>query len=258
MNEWTTDDMMAMALSRFLHDGEIGFIGVGSSGRAHQLVTGIPMAAAFLAQRRGVDFELQIGPLIAPDLDHPPTGWRDNEIYAWDAAALISSEANMDAFLRGLVSVGFISGAQIDQWGNVNVSRVRDGDGWKRLGGALALPEHCAFARRAVLLSDLSPRTFVPDVDYVTGFGHRRGATTRDDLGLPGGGPALVVTDLALFDFDVGRMRLRALYPGVTTSEVQERMSFEPDMNGQVVELDPPGEEEIEMLRELVLPALPW
>lgn len=258
MTEWTTDDMMAVALSHHLRDGEIGFIGVGSSGRAHELVTGIPMAAAFLAKRRGVDFELQIGPLIAPDLDHPPSGWRDNEIYAWDASALISSDANMDAFLRGLVSVGFISGAQIDQWGNVNVSRIRDGDQWKRLGGALALPEHCAFASRAVLLTDLSPRVFVPDVDYVTGFGHRRGATTRRDLGLSGGGPALVVTDLALFDFDGGRMRLSALYPGVTAADVQQRMNFNPQMNGDVAELDPPTEEEIHTLRELVLPALPW
>jgi glutaconate CoA-transferase subunit B len=258
MSDWTTDDMMAVALSRHLGDGEIGFIGVGSSGRAHQLVTGIPMAAAYLAQKRGVDFELQIGPLIGFDLDNPPAGWRDNEIYGWDASALISSDANMDAFLRGLVSVGFISGAQIDQWGNVNVSRIRDGDGWKRLGGALALPEHCAFAGRAILLTDLSPRTFVADVDYVTGFGHRRGETTRQDLGLPGGGPALVVTDVALFDFDAGRMRLSALYPGVTVEDVEERMSFKPDRAAEVLELDPPGEEEIRTLRELVLPALPW
>lgn len=258
MTEWTTDDMMAVALSRHLNDGEIGFIGVGSSGRAHQLVTGIPMAAAYLAQRRGVDFELQIGPLIGLDLDNPPAGWRDNEIYGWDASALISSDANMDAFLRGLVSVGFISGAQIDRWGNVNVSRIRDGDGWKRLGGALALPEHCAFADRAVLLADLSARTFVSDVDYVTGFGHKRDGTSREDLGLPGGGPALVVTDAALFDFDGGRMRLSALYPGVTVEEVERRMSFTPEKGSEVRELGPPDEEEIRTLRELVLPALPW
>jgi glutaconate CoA-transferase subunit B len=258
MSDWTTQDMMALALSRHLNDGEIGFIGVGSSGRAHELVTGIPMSAAYLAQNRGVDFELQIGPLIAPDLDNPPSGWRDNEIYGWDAPALITSDANMDAFLRGLVSVGFISGAQIDQWGNVNVSRIRSNGGWKRLGGALALPEHCAFAGRAVLLSDLSARTFVEDVDYVTGFGHRRGDVTRDQLGLPGGGPQLVVTDKALFDFDGGRMRLTALYPGVSAEDVDGLMGFEPERAPDLAELDPPTDEEVATLRRLHLPELPW
>jgi glutaconate CoA-transferase subunit B len=210
-----TNEMMAVALSRELRDGEIGFIGVGSSGRSHELVTQIPMMAAHLANGRGVDFDLQIGPLIAPDLESPPPSWLDNEIYGWRSPALIASDANMDGFLRGAVSVGFISGAQIDRFGNVNVSRVRGGDGaWKRLGGALALPEHCAFAGRAVLLCDLSERTFVEEVDYVTGFGHRRGSVTRGELGLPGGGPSLLVTDLALFDFEQGELRLAGLYPG--------------------------------------------
>ena len=223
---WDTNTMMALALSRELRDGEIGFIGVGSSGRAHELVTGIPMMATHLARGRGIDFDLQIGPLIAPDLERPPRSWFDNEIYGWTSPALIASDANMEGFLRGEVSVGFISGAQIDRWGNVNVSKIRGKEGaWKRLGGALALPEHCAFAGRAVLLCDLSERTFVEEVDFVTGFGHRRGETTRADLGLPGGGPSVLITDLAAFDFEGGEMRLAALYPGVAPEDVEARMA---------------------------------
>lgn len=254
----TGDEMMAVVLSRDLRDGDMGFIGVGSSGRSHELVTGIPLAAAHIARRGGVDVDLQIGPLIAPDLTQHPDAWRDNELYEWRASALITSDANMDAFLRGAVTVGFISGAQIDQWGNVNVSRIRTPNGWKRLGGALALPEHCAFAGRAVLISDLAPSVFVADVDYVTGFGHRRYGVTRSDLGLPGGGPALVVTDKAVFDFENGRMRLCALYPGVTVADVHDRMSFEPDRIDDLRELEVPTAAELETLAELRLPALPW
>jgi len=251
--------LMALALSRELRDGEIGFIGVGSSGRAHELVTGIPMLAAHLAHGRGIDFDLQIGPLIAPDLERPPASWFDNEIYGWASPALLASDVNMEAFLRGAVSVGFISGAQIDRFGNVNVSKIRGGDGtWKRLGGALALPEHCAFAGRAVLLCDLSERTFVEEVDFVTGFGHRRGETTREDLGLPGGGPALVVTDLATFDFEGGEMRLAALYPGISPGDVEERMGFVPARAPDLTELEPPSEEEAARLASLTLPALPY
>jgi glutaconate CoA-transferase subunit B len=258
-NGFETNEMMALALSRHLADGEIGFIGVGSSGRAHELVTAIPMMAAHLANGRGVDFDLQIGPLIAPDLERPPSSWFDNEIYGWTSPALIPSDVNMDGFLRGAVSVGFISGAQIDRWGNVNVSKIRGKDGtWKRLGGALALPEHCAFAGRAVLLCDLSERTFVEEVDYVTGFGHRRGEVTRDDLGLPGGGPALVVTDLAVFDFEGGEMRLAELYPGVEVEEVEARMGFIPARAADLAELEPPSSDQAERLDGLRLPALPY
>jgi len=256
---WETNEMMALALSHHLRDGEIGFVGVGSSGRAHELVTGLPMMATHLARGRGVDFDLQIGPLIAPDLERPPQSWFDNEIYGWTSPALIPSDVNMDGFLRGAVSVGFISGAQIDRWGNVNVSRIRGKDGsWKRLGGALALPEHCAFAGRAVLLSDLSERTFVEEVDYVTGFGHRRGETTRADLGLPGGGPALLISDLATFDFEGGEMRLAALYPGVEPAQVEERMGFSPRRAEDLAELEPPTDEERGRLASLALPALPY
>lgn len=254
-----TNQMMALALSHELRDGEIGFIGVGSSGRAHELVTAIPMMAAHLAHARGIDFDLQIGPLIGIDLERAPQTYFDNEIYGWPAPALITSDANMEAFLRGAVSVGFISGAQIDRWGNVNVSRVRGPDGsWKRLGGALALPEHCAFAGRAVLLVDLSERTFVEEVDYVTGFGHRRGEVTRAGLGLPGGGPALVVTDLGVFDFDGGEMRLAGLYPGVAAEEVEARMGFVPRRAPDLAELEPPSAEEAERLASLRLPELPY
>jgi glutaconate CoA-transferase, subunit B len=251
--------MMALALSRHLRDGEIGFIGVGSSGRAHELVTQIPMMAAYLAQGEGIDFDLQIGPLIAPDLAQPPGSWFDNEIYGWRSPALIGSDVNMDAFLRGAVSVGFISGAQIDRWGNVNVSKVRGPDGvLKRLGGALALPEHCAFAGRAVILCDLTERTFVEEVDFVTGFGHRRGDVTRADLGLPGAGPSLVVTDVCVFDFDGGEMRLATTYPGVSAEQVEARMGFTPARSEELAELDPPSESERDRLLGLELPALPY
>jgi len=254
-----TDAMMSVALARLFGDGEIGFIGVGSSGRAHTLVTGVPMMAAHLARGRGVDFDLQIGPLIAPDLEQPPQSWFDNEIYGWRAPALIGSDVNMDGFKRGKVSVGFISGAQIDRHGNVNVNRVRAGDGrWKRLGGALALPEHCAFAGRVMLICDLSERTLVEEVDFVTGFGHSHRGVTRADLGLPGGGPAALVSDLAVFDFEGGEMRLAGLYPGVTAEQVEERMGFVPARAPGLGEVEPPSASELERLAGLDLPELPY
>jgi glutaconate CoA-transferase subunit B len=250
--------MMAVVLSRLLQDGEIGFIGVGSSGRAFELVTQIPLQAALLAQHRGVDFEVQIGPLIGLDLTQLPSGWFDNQVYGWRADALLDSDINMDHFIGGRVSVGFISGAQIDRYGNVNISRVRGDSGWKRLGGALALPEHCAFARRAILLADLHPRVFVEEVDFVTGFGHRSRGRTRKELALPGGGPVAAVTDLALLTFSEEGVTVGGLYPNVSLDDVDSRMGFQASRIDDVELIAAPTQVELDVLRGQELPPLPW
>jgi glutaconate CoA-transferase subunit B len=194
------------------------------------LVSAIPLAAAHVARSRGIRFRVQIGPLLDVDVASPPAEWNDAAIYGWSASALIGSDVDMDAFARGEVSVGFISGAQIDRWGNVNVTQVNAADGIRRLGGALAVPEHSAFAGLPVILADLSPRTFVDEVDYVTGFGHRYRDVSRDRLALPGPGPGLVVTDMAAFDFGDAGMRLIALFGDASVDSVLERMAFEPDV----------------------------
>jgi len=252
----TTNELMAHALAAYLGDGEIGFIGVGSSGRAYELVTLIPLMAANLARKRGVDFRIQVGPLLEVDLDNPPVVWDDESVYGWEASALVPSDSNLDSFARGSVSVGFISAAQIDRWGNVNVSQIKTKSGWKRLGGALAVPEHCAFAGRTIVVVDLSPRTFVESVDFVTGFGHRRGEQSRADLQMTGAGPSVVVTDMAIFDFDEGRLRTIALYPDVQASDVFARMAFEPEISNRVG-LVCPTSDDISIMRSFQNPLPP-
>ena len=219
---------MAAFLAGRIPEDAVGFVGVGSSGRSYELVSAIPLAAAHVARTRGTRFRVQIGPLLDIDVAHPPDEWNDERVYAWDAAALVGSDANMDAFSRGEVSVGFVSGAQVDRWGNINVTQVHGPDGIRRLGGALAVTEHCAFARMVVILADLSARTFVESVDYVSGFGHRNGDIARGDLALPGPGPTLVVTDMAAFDFSETGMRLTTLFDDVEVDDVLDRMGFRP------------------------------
>jgi glutaconate CoA-transferase subunit B len=221
---------MAAFLADRMSDGGVGFVGVGSSGRSYELVSAIPLAAAHLARLRGTKFRVQIGPLLDIDVAMPPGEWTDASIYSWDASALVGSDANMDAFARGEVTMGFISGAQIDRWGNINVTQVAAPDGLRRLGGALAVAEHCAFARMPVILADLSTRTFVEDVDYVSGFGHRRGDVRREALQLPGPGPTLVITDLAAFDFAANGMRLTTLFGDAQVDDVFDRMAFRPSV----------------------------
>lgn len=256
---YTTNELMTCELARHLNDGEIGFVGVGTSGRAFSLVAGMPLAAGRLAQlTTAPEFDLQIGPIIGPEMDELPRRWNDATVYSWAASGLVDGADNLDVFARGGVDVGFVSGAQVDRFGNLNVTWIEGREGRRiRLIGALALPEHQACARRSVILADLSPRTFVERVDYVTGVGWLEGGDSRERAGVTtGGGPALVLTDLATFDFapQSRAMRLRSVHPGTSVEQVLAAMGFEPELPAEVAETAAPSEEQLRLIRERIDP----
>ena len=94
--------------------------------------------------------------------------------------------------------------------------------------------------------------SFVDTVDFVTTMGHRNSAGTRKELGLKGGGPDVVVTNLCTFDFDdTGWMRIRSLHPGVTLQEVLDNTGFEPVLPPTLEVTPPPSEDEIRIIREV-------
>jgi glutaconate CoA-transferase subunit B len=256
---YTVNELMVAELSRHFRDDEIGFVGVGTSGRAFSLVVGIPLAAGRLAQLTSAPrFDLQIGPIIGPEMQELPERWNDSTVYSWAASGLIDGADNLDMFAKGRVDVGFVSGAQIDQYGNLNVTWIKGKDGRRiRLIGCLALPEHQACAGRSVILADLHPRVFVPEVDYITGVGWLKGGRSREEAGIHvGGGPQLVVTDKAIFDFapDSRRMRIRSLHPGVTVDEVVALMGFRPEVPEKIPVTAPPSAAEVELIRRTIDP----
>jgi glutaconate CoA-transferase subunit B len=105
-------------------------------------------------------------------------------------------------------------------------------------------------------MMDLSRRAFVEKVDFVTSVGHVRDGKSRESWGLAPGGPALVVTDKAIFDFQSpGRkMRLRSLHPGVSRDEVCDLMGFLPVMSDQVAITPEPQPEELDLIRTAIDP----
>lgn len=240
----TRNELMSFAISEVLDDGDLVFVGVGTSGRAFTLAVGIPLVAARLAQlRHAPDLDIYWGNLLSPDLSEVPARLTQDAITRWPGAhAPADVGSKVDMLVRGEFDVSFESAAQIDQRGNLNITRIGTGDlPTVRLVGCLAQPEHLAFVRRPIIVADLSPRVFVEAVDHVTSFGFGDGTRTRESLGYEGGGPVLVVTDHALFDFtDDGRMRLISLFPGVTVDEVRSRMSFEPEIAVDLSEVVPP------------------
>ncbi|MFH5822426.1 CoA-transferase subunit beta [Georgenia sp. AZ-5] len=254
MADYQIEELLAVQVSRELKDGELGFIGLGTGGRAFAFAVGVPSVAAALAHRRGVDFIAQYGVALEPDIEHAPRCFEDRNLLAWPASAQIPVEMALDGFKRGKMNIGFLSGAQIDVYGNLNSVAIGDYDKPDiRLVGAIALPDHAANAERTIIILPHSRRTFVERVDHRSAFGYGDGSGHRERLGLIGGGPGKVFTDLAVLDFedDSKRMRVVSVHPGVTKEKVNEETGFELVWPDGVPETPAPTAEELAAIREI-------
>jgi glutaconate CoA-transferase subunit B len=154
---------------------------------------------------------------------------------------------------RGYVDVGFMGGAQIDRFGNLNSSFIGDSDNPRiRLPGTGGGNDISSLTNMIVAMKH-EKRRFVRDVDFITSPGWIKGKRSREERGLPQGGMWRVVTDLAILGFDdeAREMKVLALHHGVTREQVQENTGFELLFNGKIEITEPPGREELQALRHL-------
>jgi len=159
---------------------------------------------------------------------------------------------------RGLVEIALLGGAQIDKHGNLNSTVIGDYAKPKtRLPGSGGACEIATNAQRTFMIMRLKRRAFVEKLDFVTSPGHLTGGDSRARLGLPGGGPEIVITDMAILNFDNAEreMELSALYPGVTEKNVQEEVGWPLSLATKIEEVSAPSAEELRLIREELDPS---
>ena len=242
---FTASELLCVMSARLLEDGQVVFAGVG-----------IPLLAATLAQRLhapGLTILFEggtIGPHVVPG-ELPPT---TNEQRCTRRANMLVSITEVLLLLqRGYVDVGFMGGAQIDQYGNLNSSFIGTADDPSvRLPGTGGGNDIASLAKMIVAMPQ-EKRRFVENVDFVTSPGFLKGGTSRKDSGLIAGGMYKVVTDLAVMGFDEesGRMKVEDLHPGVTIEQAQENTGFELLVASDVGVTQVPTDEELAALRHL-------
>jgi glutaconate CoA-transferase subunit B len=242
---YTASELLAVLSARQLKDGQVVFAGVG-----------IPLLAATLAQRLhgpGLTILFEggvIGAFIEPGKLPPST----NDQRCTIRANMVLGSAEVLLLLqRGYVDVGFMGGAQIDQYGNLNSSFIGDPANPKiRLPGTGGGNDISSLTHMIVALKH-EKRRFVENVDFVTSPGWLKGGQTRHDSGLLAGGMYRVVTDLAVFGFDETTRRLTplALNPGVTREQVQENTGFKLEFSAATGVTEPPTTHELSVLRGL-------
>lgn len=257
--DYTVNELMVAATSRELRDGELGFIGVGTAGRAYTLAVGIPMAAARLAQcTHAPDFTIFWNNLLSPDLSQIPPRLTQNYLTRWPTAYQPVCSADKNGMLaRGEFDVSFDSAPQIDKFGNLNITAIGDYRKPKvRLVGCLAQTDHFSFVKRPIIITDLKKRAFVEKVDFITSVGYLSGGDSRVEAGLLPYGPWKVITEKCIFNFHQAQkvMQIESLHPGVTLEEVLDNMSFRPLIPATIPETDAPTEEQVSLIREVIDP----
>ncbi|MBM3152259.1 MAG: 3-oxoacid CoA-transferase [Chloroflexi bacterium] len=245
---YSKTELMICVAARLFEDGATCFIG-----------TGIPMLAAMLASRT-------TAPNLVPVFEFGGTGAIMEELpravgeartfHKGISAAGICD--TMETAQRGFIDYGFLGGAQIDPYGNLNSVAIGDHDHPKaRLPGSGGGNDVGSFCWQTIAIMQHDARRFVPQVDFLTTPGFLTGPGAREAAGLPhGAGPVAVVSTLALMDYDPGtcRMRLKSLHPGVTVDEVKENTGFELVIPQKVGQNAPPSSEELRLLREEIDP----
>jgi len=245
---YSKTELMICVAARLFEDASTCFIG-----------TGIPMLAAMLASKTTAPNLVPVfefGGMGAMLEELPRAVGEARTFHKGLAASGICD--TMETAQRGFIDYGFLGGAQIDPYGNLNSIVIGEHDHPKvRLpgsGGGNDVGSHCW---RTVAIMQHDTRRFVPKVDCLTTPGYLTGPGAREAAGLPRGtGPAYVVSTLALMDYDneTCRMRLKATHPGVTVNEVVASTGFELIIPKQVGSNAPPSTEELRLLREEIDP----
>ncbi|MGH2826479.1 MAG: CoA-transferase subunit beta [Actinomycetota bacterium] len=237
--------MMTIAAARALKNDDVCFVGIGTPSAACNLARFTHAPDITLIYESGT---------IATRPDFLPLSIGDGELCE-TALTTVSVPEVFNYWLQGSrMSVGFLGVAQIDRFGNINTTVIGAYDQPKvRLPGSGGAPEIATSCKDIFVIAGHTERALVPEVDFITSFGHGEGGDHRRNLGITTKGPSLVVTDLCLLrpDPETKELVVVSIHEGVTQSEIEERTGW-PVRFGDVVEhTPPPTETELEVLREL-------
>ena len=236
-------ELMVVNASRLLRDRDVVFVGVG-----------IPNLACNLAMRThapNLQMIYEAG-VIGAQPSRLPLSIGDPSLVTGSLSVCSMYDVFTLYLQRGNVDVGFLGGAQIDQYGNINATVIGDYQHPKvRLPGSGGSMEIAAWANRCYIITPHQKRRFPARVDFHTSIGFLTGGDAREMTGVRGGGPQAVVTNLGLLQPDAnGELVLTALHPGVTFKEVQENTGWLLKQSPDCKVTDPPNKEELRILRE--------
>jgi len=245
LTEYTSAEMMTVAAARTLRNEDVCFVGIGAPSAACNL--------ARLTHAPGITLIYESG-TIGTRPSVLPLSIGDGDLC--DTALTTVSVPEMFRYWLqgGRITVGFLGGAQIDRYANLNTTVIGPYEKPKtRLPGGGGAPEIASHCREIYITMAQNRRAFVDKLDFITSLGHGTGGDHRARLGLKTQGPTRLLTDLCIFAPDpvTREMIVISIHAGVTREQIAANTGWEVRYAANAGVTPPPTREELQVLREL-------
>ncbi|MGA2489481.1 MAG: CoA-transferase [Anaerolineales bacterium] len=242
--DYSASELMIINAARLLKNGDVVFVGVGQPNLACNLAKRTHAPDLVMIYEAGV---------IGAEPARLPLSIGDPTLVSGALSVVSMYDIFANYLQRGYVDVGFLGGAQIDKYGNINATII--GNDYThpkvRLPGSGGAQEMAAWANRCYIMTPHQKRRFPEKVDFVTSAGTLESPGGRTAAGLRGQGPVGVVTDIGYMEPDAnGELVLTALHPGRTIHEAIENTGWALKVAGNLRTTEPVTEKELTILRE--------
>lgn len=254
MSTLKPSERMAVRASQELRDQQVVFVGIGLPNLACNLARATHAPQLFMIYESGT-----IGTIPA----RLPVSIGDPTLVT-DSLAIVSQADIFQGYLQGgLIEVGFLGGAQVDKYGNINTTVIGDYDNPKiRLPGSGGACEIATHSHQVLIMMRMSPKSFVAKCDFVTSPGSKMDSSkaspqlgkTRQEMKLPGGGPTKAITDLGVLEIMNGEFTLTEIYEGVTVDQVKTACGWELKIAPTLKTIKDPDPKVLEILRTKIDP----
>ena len=241
--EYTMQELMVVAGSREIRNDDLVFVGMRLPLLAFQLAKETHAPQAIGIFENGILRDRSADDVLYTMGDNP-----NLEGATWATSMLDI----MSLLQNGKVSLGFIGGAEVDRFGNLNTTYIGGTESLQvRLPGSGGGSDIASLSKRLVIIMNHEKRRFLERVSYITSPGYGDGGDWREKNGLRGGGPSAVITTKGILRFDphTKEMILDSVHPGVTVEEVIENTGWDLKLASRVESTKPPTRHELRIIR---------
>lgn len=242
---YSASEIMTVAAARALKNNDVCFVGIGLPSTACNL--------ARLTHAHGITLVYESG-TIETKPRALPLSIGDGELCETALTTVPVPEMFRYWLQGGRMTLGFLGGAQVDRFGNLNSTVIGSYAAPEvRLPGSGGAPEIASCCEQIFIIMRHTPRAFVERIDFMTSMGHGRTGKERRSLGIRTKGPTLIVTDLCLMkpEPDTNEFVVVSLHPGTTRDRVSESTGWKVRFASNVEDTPPPSHDELRVLRDL-------
>ena len=244
MNSFSPGEIMVTRAAKELKNGEVVFVGIGLPNLACNLARRLQAPDLVLIYESGA-----VG--AAPS--RLPLSIGDPCLVTGSISVCSMVEAFYYYLQGGMIDVGFLGGAQVDRFGNINSSVIGRYENPKvRLPGSGGACEISIHSKKIIIILKQNKKTLPAKIDFVTSPGFIDENNPRNEYKMPGKGPVLVITDLGVYTFsnDTHEMVLTEIHPGISLSTINDNVGWEVKTSDSLQTTRAPTREELRIIRE--------